>query len=101
MKLQLTYFTEPTRGAKFYRKHGTRIQKEYPSLRLVMEGIPDGINFILEGEYRDVRYAAAMIYDFCRTPASIDGDQEVVAYATAIKEILKEDSLRTTPSGIC
>ena len=37
MRLQLTYFTEPTCGTKFYRRHGRRIQKEYPSLRRVIE----------------------------------------------------------------
>ena len=100
MKLQLTYFTEPARGTKFYRRHGTRIQKEYPSLRFVIEDIPDGISFILEGECQDVRYAAAMIYDFFRIPADVGGDANAVEYALKRTEATRRSLLQTTPTGI-
>ncbi|MBI2233369.1 MAG: hypothetical protein HYU56_05620 [Candidatus Aenigmarchaeota archaeon] len=101
MKLRLTYFTEPVYDTEFYRKHGTRIQKKYPSLRLAIEDIPDGISFILEGGCRDVRYAAAMIYDFCMMPAGIDGDKAAVEYAFRRNEAIQRSLLQTRPTGIC
>ena len=100
MRLQLTYFTEPTCGTKFYRRHGRRIQKEYPSLRVAIEDVPDGISFILEGGCRDVRYAAAMIYDFSRIPVGVGGDTDAVEYALKRAEASRRSLLETTPTGI-
>ena len=101
MRLQLTYFTEPTCGTKFYRRHGRRIQKEYPSLRVAIEDVPDGISFILEGGCRDVRYAAAMIYDCFMMPAGVGGDTSAVEYALKRNEAYRRSLLQTTPTGIC